>query len=325
MPPTPFEPRILLDAATDYNAIRSYTEDVIRWLATALDTYSACAGSDNAGKDWAEGYDRTAIDAVAAGMNIANASAKLHDLLAATWVNYINIERSEKIPAEPAESAPPQLLASPAPSFKGSVGGGADAPDGWELISRQIDGRQWPDGKPDKLRALASVWRTASDCLRDANGATGNAWGNIEEFASDEVPHALAYMNGVYVSARDVYEKYENLATVCEDWAETITDARRRIVDTIGTAIVTDASARPGIADNIGAILDTLDVAAHTAIVTLTTVGVTLSNVADGLRPILETNPATFDARVIERGALWNFHKAPEFLPGFPDAKPVKY
>ena len=63
MPPTPFEPRILLDAATDYNAIRSYTEDVIRWLATALDTYSACAGSDNAGKDWAELYDRTAIDA----------------------------------------------------------------------------------------------------------------------------------------------------------------------------------------------------------------------------------------------------------------------
>lgn len=110
MPPTPFEPRILLDAATDYNAIRSYTEDVIRWLATALDTYSACAGSDNAGKDWAEGYDRTAIDAVAAGMNIANASAKLHDLLAATWVNYINIERSEKIPAEPAESAPHSFL-----------------------------------------------------------------------------------------------------------------------------------------------------------------------------------------------------------------------
>ncbi|NMM86392.1 hypothetical protein B2J88_18830 [Rhodococcus sp. SRB_17] len=200
------DPQILLDAATDYSAIRSYTDDVIRWLATALDAHSACAGTDNAGTQWAADYDRIAIEAVAAGTNIANASGKLHDLLAATWVDFVNIERSNQNPAEPTESTPPQLLSSTVPTFKCSYGGDADTPDGWESISRKLEGRRWPDGNPEKLRALASVWQTASDCLRDANNATGNAWGTLEEFASDEVPHALAYMNGVYVSTRDVHE-----------------------------------------------------------------------------------------------------------------------
>ncbi|OYD69708.1 WXG100-like domain-containing protein [Rhodococcus sp. OK302] len=325
MPPTTMDPQILLDAATDYSAIRSYTDDVIRWLATALDAHSACAGTDNAGTQWAADYDRIAIEAVAAGTNIANASGKLHDLLAATWVDFVNIERSNQNPAEPTESTPPQPLSTAVPTFKGSYGGEADTPDGWELISLQLEGRHWPDGNPDKLRALASVWQTASDCLRDANNATGNAWGTLEEFASDEVPHALAYLNGVYVSTRDVHEKYENLATVCKDWATTIVDARRRIVETIGTATVTDARAEAAIAAGVGVALDEVDIAVHTAIGALTAVESKLADVDRGLQPILDANPTTFNARIIESGGFWNFHKPPEFLPGFPDAKPVKY
>ncbi|MDI9918787.1 hypothetical protein [Rhodococcus sp. IEGM 1379] len=325
MPPTTMNPQILLDAATDYNAIGSYTDDVIRWLATALDAHSACAGTDNAGTQWAAGYDRIAIEAVASGTNIANASGKLHDLLAATWVGFANIEESNKIPPRSSEDPPPQILSSTPPSFKGSYGGDADAPDGWELISRHLEGRRWPDGNPDKLRALASVWQTASDRLRDANDATGNAWGTLEEFASDEVPHALAYMNGVYVSARDVYEKYENLGTACEDWAATIMDARRRIVETIGTAILTDASAEAVVAADVSVVLDAVDVAVHTAIGALTAVEAKLADVDRDLQPILEANPTTFNARIIESGGIWNYHKPPEFLPAFPDAKPVKY
>ncbi|MCJ0902680.1 hypothetical protein [Rhodococcus sp. ARC_M6] len=324
MPPTTMDPQILLDAANDYSAIRSYTDDVIRWLATALDAHSACAGTDDAGTQWAAGYDRIAIEAVVAGTNIANASGKLHDLLAATWVDFVNIERFTKNPAEPTESTPPQLLSSTVPTFKCSYGGEADAPDGWELISRKLEGRRWPDGNPDKLRALASVWQTASDCLRDANDATGNAWGTLEEFASDEVPHALAYMNGVYVSTRDVHEKYENLATVCKDWATTIVDARQRIVETIGTASVTDASAEATIAA-ISVVLDAVDAAAQSAIGALTTAEAKLSDVDRDLQPILDANPTTFNARIIKPGEIWNYHKPPEFLPAFPDAKPVKY
>ena len=127
------------------------------------------------------------------------------------------------------------------------------------------------------------------------------------------------------VSAGLPDEKYEDLATVCKDWATTIMDARRRIVETIEATTFTDASAEASIAANVSAVLDAVDVAAHTAIDDLTAVEARLADVDRGLRPILEANPTTFNARIIEPGGVWNFHKAPEFLPGFPDAKPVKY
>lgn len=96
----------------------------------------------------------------------------------------------------------------------------------------------WPNGDPEKLRGLGSAWRTAAEELRRASDATNSAWTDMEELASDEVPQALAQMDGVDSAAHNVADQFDTLASACGEWASTIQDAHQSVIDIVGTAIV---------------------------------------------------------------------------------------
>ena len=246
MAPITMDPAILTDAATQYKTVSNSADGVIRVIRVLGETLQAnwaCAGTDNAGAGWAASYDPTAFDAVAAGTNIVNAFSKLHDLLAATGVNHANTERSNTNPPEPPEGPASQLPAVSAPAFYGALGGDTHPPLGWELITAWLQGHMWPNGNPDKLKALGRAWRTAAEGLRDANDATGTAWVALEELDSDEMPQVLAQLDNVFVTTNAVADQYDTLAAACDEWAQTIEEAHRKIFDIVGKAIIVGALA----------------------------------------------------------------------------------
>ncbi|MEU7633807.1 hypothetical protein AB0C34_28160 [Nocardia sp. NPDC049220] len=237
MAPISVDPRILYGAATLYEGGYNSAENVVKTLAAAIDKDWGCAGSDSAGRTWADSYDPAAFKAVAAGTDIVNAFGKLHDLLAFTAVNHSNTEKLNKNPPDTPDPAPAILAAITAPTFKGAFGGESDPPFGWSMISSWLQGHTWPNGDPDKLRRLGTAWRTAAKGLRDASGGTSQAWTNLEENASEELPQAIDQMDAVWMGVGEVATQYEKLGGACEDWAQQIEDAHHEILAILAGAI----------------------------------------------------------------------------------------
>ncbi|WP_218019494.1 colicin E3/pyocin S6 family cytotoxin [Nocardia arthritidis] len=344
MAPITMDPSVLYSAASLYEAARNDADGVMRTLAGALDKDWGCAGSDSAGRTWASSYDPAAFNAVAAGTNIVNAFGKLHDLLAFTAVNHVNTEKLNKTPPETPDPSPAVLETTTAPTFKGAFGGDTDPPFGWELVSSWLQGHTWPNGNPDKLRRLGKAWRDAAKGLRNASDGTGQAWLNLEEIASDELPQALAQMDAVFTSVETVATQYESLASACGDWAQRIEDAHQKIlailagalgvgiiagvlvgIFTAGTgAVGTTAAAGSSAGAAIVTVLIAFDAAAALATGVTVAAGAAVIGVATELQPLLDANPTQFNASTHAGGESHNYVPPPKGgLPGFPNAKKI--
>ncbi|MDG3009015.1 hypothetical protein G4X40_02495 [Rhodococcus sp. D2-41] len=304
----------LSDAAKLYEAARSGAEGVVNALGDSLDSNWGCAGTDSAGRKWSEGYDPAAFEAVAAGAGIVDALGKLHDLLAFTAVNHSNTEKANKNPPEAADANPSQLPEYSAPAFKGAFGGDSDPPFGWGLVSGWLQGHTWPNGNPDKLRALGTAWNTAANGLREASSATGGAWSTLGDLESGEVPRALAQMYSVSVAAEEIASQFSRLAYACDCWAQAIEDAHRKILAILagvlgvgliaagvagffpagtGAALVA-GSAGSSAAASVGGVLVVLDGAAVVQVGAVAAAGVAIGGAVTQIQPLLEGNPTGF-------------------------------
>ncbi|MGQ4618115.1 colicin E3/pyocin S6 family cytotoxin [Nocardia sp. R7R-8] len=344
MAPIAMDPSVLRNAATLYETARHNADGVVRTLTAALDKDWSCAGSDSAGRTWTNTYDPAAFNAVAAGTDIVNAFGKLHDLLAFTALNHTNTEKLNKTPPETPDPAPAVLATASAPTFKGAFGGDTDPPFGWSLISSWLQGHTWPNGDPDKLRRIGTAWKNAAKGLRDASDGTGQAWADLEDIASDELPQALAQMDAVFTAVESIATQYESLGTACNGWAQQIEDAHQKIlailagaigvglisgvlvgVFTAGTgAVGTTAAAGSSAGAAIVTVLIAFDTAAALATGVTIAAGTAVIGIATDLQPLLEANPTQFNASANAGGNNWHYQPAPNNLPAFPKAKRSK-
>ncbi|WP_084501874.1 colicin E3/pyocin S6 family cytotoxin [Nocardia xishanensis] len=345
MTPITVNTGLVFNAASLYEKARNSADGVIKSLASALDKDSGCAGSDSAGRTWASSYDPAAVNGVAAGTNIVNAFGKLHDLLAFTAVNHVNTEKRNKTPPESLDPDPAVLAPATAPTFKAAFGGDTDPPFGWGMISSWLQGHTWPNGDPDKLRRLGTAWRTAATGLRSASDGTGQAWVDLEENASGELPQALAQMDAVFTSVDNVANQYENLGRACDEWAQQIEDAHGKILAilagavgigliagvvvgffTAGTgATATTAATGSAAGAAVVTVLVGFETAAAVAAGVTVATGAAVIGVTTELQPLLEANPTQFNASTGAGGANHSYVPAPKGnLPGFPKARPAK-
>lgn len=356
MAPIIADSEVLLNAAKLYDNARTSAPAVLNKLTSALDENWGCAGTDNSGHTWANGYDLAALDAVKAGFDAVNAFAKLQDLLAFTGVNHANAERAASTP--PGEKiAPPALASQYSPgAFRGSYGGDTDAPLGWGLVSRWLQGHLWPNGDPSKLRKLGSAWAEAAKGLRAASAETGPAWSALEDLSSPEFDKALAQMDLVANNVEALASHFESLGHACDNWAHQIDEAHRKIREiisdslgwaiaagivggivgslvgpegTVGGAGLAAGSAASGAAASILPILVGLDVAAGVAtgavIGGTVAVGVAAAGISQDLQPLLQANASVYnsDGSGMVSGPAGNFYPKPNNLNAFPKARRV--
>jgi hypothetical protein len=321
-------PAAFARAAGTFSGGRESAALGMKALTTTLDADWGCGGSDTSAEKWCGTYDPVAFEAVNMGTAIVNALGKLHDLLQANSVNHTNAGIQSAANPNPADELPlpPETAVFSAPKFKGAYGGPSNEPFGWSLISRWVQGHVWPNGDSDKLRTVATAWRTAAEVVKGTGYGIPSARTIISEQNSPEVLQILAQIDIVTNGITATVDQYSNLASACDDYAEAPEDAHRKILALlagfVGIAIVTEGlgwvlagplgggggAALAGtegaaIGGEIALTIDALITAADLAALRAAGVAVAGGALLQNVQPLLDAHPTKFDANTRPGGA----------------------
>jgi hypothetical protein len=307
-------------AATTYGSDHDSVVTVINTLTKALDDNWGCAGTDDTGKNFAGQYDPAALNAVDSGADIANGLAKLHDLLQYTSANHANGNHQAAVAPNPNNVAQPpaQTPAYAAPKFKGAYGGSTDAPLGWGLITRWLQGRVWPNGHQDHLHNLAHAWWDASGKLEGLARGLTDARAIVGEQVSGEVPQILTQIDLVVGDVNAAVDQYDKLGNACNDYADALTTAHHTIEKamgefvvgvgvsaiigsiigpegTAGGAAIASGAAGAGTAARVVTLIDALATAVAADRVVLAGTAISASVLTKNLEPLLSAQPQQFN------------------------------
>jgi hypothetical protein len=228
------DPVAFATAGKTFGTAREAAARTITTLANALDDNWGCAGTDTTGQTFAGQYDPAAFNAIGSGADIVNALGKLNDLLQYTSVNHANGNTQAAIDAKPNNtvSPPPLTPHFETPKFKGSYGGDSNAPLGWSLITRWLQGRVWPNGHQDKLHNLNSAWHAAASGLEQLVTPLPEARETVKDQGTAEIPKILGQIDLVTNLIAVAASQYRDLGDACFNYADALSKAH----DAIGTA-----------------------------------------------------------------------------------------
>lgn len=308
-------------AATNCATAHKTVTELVTTLAKTLDDNWGCAGTDNTGHSFANSYDPAAFNAVASGADIANGLGKLYDLLKYTSINHANGNTSAATDPNLANILPSPLpIPSYAtPTFRGSYGGDSDAPLGWGLITRWLQGRVWPNGHQDGLDNLSSAWSKAKDGLNGAIQGLKDASGIVEQQVSDEILQILTQFDLVIGDIKSLAAHCEVLSTACWDYSKALTQAHHDIEKamvefgltvgavaflssvigpegTAGGAALAAGVRGEATAARVITIIDVLADAVTAKNVALAGTAIAAGRLTSNLQPLLDSTPTRFDA-----------------------------
>ncbi|MGF6884851.1 hypothetical protein ABIA39_008657 [Nocardia sp. GAS34] len=237
-------PAAFAAAGTLYGQNHDAAVSVVTSLAKVLDSQWGCGGTDDSGHKWCDKYDPAAFNAIATATAAVNALGKLNDLLHVNSVNHANADNASHHTPNPANQLqpPPPTAHFDAPKFQGAYGGDTNAPFGWGLISRWLQGRTWPNGSPDKLRTVSSAWTAAKDGMNGIKTAVAAARRIVDEQVSGEVAQILTQVDIVDTAIDNVIGQCDELSLATVDFAQAIDEAHAKIFQELGEFIVIAAA-----------------------------------------------------------------------------------
>ncbi|MFB7721457.1 deaminase domain-containing protein [Nocardia sp. NPDC056100] len=320
-------PSAFSSAATTFGTARKSTTEIVTNLAKSLDDNWGCAGTDDTGHNFANGYDKAAFNAVTSGADLANGLGKLYDLLKYTSINHANGNTLAATNPQSGNIFPdPQPIPTySTPTFRGAYGGDSDAPLGWGLITRWLQGRVWPNGHQDGLDNLTSAWTTAKDGFNALTAGLHSAREIVDQQVSDEVPQILTQIDLVIGDVTSIANHCDVLSTACWDYSTALSKAHLEIgraltelVLTVGiTAAISSLIGPEGTAGGAAAatairgeataarvvsIIDTLSEVVTAKNVALAGTAIAAGRLTGNLQPLLDAKPTRFDANTRPNG-----------------------
>ncbi|HEX6151110.1 RNase A-like domain-containing protein [Nocardioides sp.] len=221
-----------VEAADAFRSGNHAAADVHDRLTTGLSVTGAMAGDDGSAADFAEAYDGTATEAMAAIADVVTAFTTMHRLTSDSVSNH---RRAEERSILPGGVAPTDCRAAPTDADRvvlpaappSSLGG--DPPvltpqEAWVLD--QIEGFVWPDADVDRLRQAAHTWRTAATGLDEAASYCGLAAEALDTQRSPEIPLARSAATDLRATIRALASSCDRLAADCDAYADAV-EARR--------------------------------------------------------------------------------------------------
>jgi hypothetical protein len=206
-------------------------------LADRLSGSAGMAGDDATSGDFAWAYDGAAGEALAALADLTHAFTGAGRLLAATGDNHAR--------AESAAAGRPRTLGyaggslhdgafvrvqpPPPPSSLGGQEPPLGVVERW--ILDQVEGFVWPSADVGQLRATASTWRRAAASTAGLADHVDAAVALVEQQRSPEVPLAVGALTELTTVVGDTAWQLSELATACEEYADSVEAARERTRD----------------------------------------------------------------------------------------------
>lgn len=212
---------------------------LLNWggLSAALSSQSGMAGTDDAAKAFADGYDKAAPQALTAMDNVASTCFSAAQLLWTTGDNYAEADAASTpgggnknypfVEPESNESWPPN-----SPSVLG--GSGEDGPGGiagevWQAVESFV-GHAWPNGHQDRLRSTADAWANASTQLGSHAGEITSVTGLLAAQQSPEIPVATSRIKAVGDDLEAISKACGELGRSCNEYAQHIDDAHSELI-----------------------------------------------------------------------------------------------
>jgi hypothetical protein len=222
-------------------------------LGGALSGQAGMAGSDDAAKAFADGYDKAAPQALTAMNNVASTCFSAAQLLWTTGDNYADADAASTpggghkdyafVEPESNESWPPN-----SPSAFG--GGGDDGPDGfigkiWHLVEQFVN-HAWPNGHQDRLRNVGEAWSTASKDLGGHQSDITTITGLIGAQQSPEIPVATARIKAIGEDLDAISKACDEIGKSCNEYAQHIDDAHSELISALEEMAVEAAAWEAG-------------------------------------------------------------------------------
>lgn len=232
-------------------------------LGGELSGMSAVAGHDPAGEAWAESYDAVASVTVQAIDDLGRASANVGVLLSQAGFNharaeaYSDVTGGMQLPPEPAQYSVGDARDFGLPTAAG--GGFGDPPFGWEWV-QDAAGVVWPDGDPEKLRAMGRAWSRAADSLDAGWVLVSEGMTALEGQESPELENARGVCRTIGDTLTELATQCRSIATACDELATHIDSARSELITEINlmlasiVAIELAAGAAAAITAGVGAV-----------------------------------------------------------------------
>jgi hypothetical protein len=212
---------------------------VLNWggLSGALSDQSGMAGSDDAAKAFADGYDKAAPQVLTAMNNVATTCFSAAGLLWTSGDNYAQAEADSTpggghkdypfVEPEGNEAWPPH-----SPSAFG--GGGSDGPGGiagevWNAVQSFV-GHVWPNGHQDRLRSTADAWAHASAQMSSHFNDIASTVSLLGSVQSPEIPVATARIKAVGDDLASIGTVCGDIGRSCNEYAQHIDDVHSELI-----------------------------------------------------------------------------------------------
>lgn len=205
-------------------------------LGGELSGMSAVAGHDPAGEAWAASYDAVASVTAQAIDDLGRASANVGVLLSQAGFNharaeaYSDVTGGMQLPPEPARYSVGDARDFGLPTAAG--GGFGDPPFGWEWV-QDAAGVVWPDGDPEKLRAMGRAWSRAADSLDAGWVLVSEGMTALEGQESPELENARGVCRTIGDTLTELATQCRSIATACDELATHIDSARSELITEI--------------------------------------------------------------------------------------------
>ncbi|MGZ8178908.1 WXG100-like domain-containing protein [Williamsia sp. SKLECPSW1] len=231
MPTLVVDPAQYAHAADSMVTVAHSAQAAVSALTGELGASSGMGGSDNAGTEWASGYDQGARAALTAAASAVGATGNIATRLHATGENHAQADASSVIggggDAELAAAPTPPTMSAPSvPSAAGGSGGG---PPGWSLVEGLV-GYVWPNGHQDRLHAADAAWKAAAAQLQDAAGPTSAAASAVQAQQSPEAAAAAQACTDAGAHLRELSSVFTELGSSCSDYAAHLDQAHHEII-----------------------------------------------------------------------------------------------
>jgi hypothetical protein len=227
------DPLALMTAAQSLYLTGTSAQQKLASVHAALSDQHGMAGTDLAAGTFSGQYDPAAKSVYDSVATWAAACRNLAVMLGATALNHndANAAAAQKPPPDigsvPTDSGPRPGSSAGLPS---SLGDPSSAPAWWTLIERYVQGKLWPNGHQDRLRASRTAWHDL------ASDVDSNAWQLYDQMKvlnaqdSPDLDAATDLFNQLYGSMAEISSAARALGDTCETHAANIDAAHREIV-----------------------------------------------------------------------------------------------
>ncbi|WP_255788290.1 hypothetical protein [Mycobacteroides abscessus] len=240
---TRVDPAAVLVGGRDINIVGLHLTQMATETTNELAGFAGMAGTDLAGKSFADSYDPAVNALVEALGNLGNGAAKVGLILAASAHNYndANAAAAHKPPPDIGPMPEQPLGCPPTPNVPSAWGDPSPGPWWWKLIVAYAQSKLWPDGHQDQLRASEGKLNAiASWSYRQAE-LLWEGMGLLRDQDAEDIEAGHAVASDIYQQLFDISENAKTLAQMCADHARNIDETRSAIENAVAELGITTA------------------------------------------------------------------------------------